>query len=161
MNYQLMLDSFHDINVLQSISTNIQPLNRYIAIQQNANTIGCINSVSSILFTSDMIPIIPNQTNKPTMIYNNSIVYYQRSEQQDNTLNIISDFSPSELIVRSDLTYSPDVYRYISLINNHQELRSLDLQIFFMDCFGVLHPLYLLSGGSCSVKILFKKKTAS
>ena len=162
MNYQLMLDSFFDTNILQSVSTNVQPLNRYLAITQNCNTIGCINSISSIIFTSDMIPIITNQTNKPTLIFNNSVVYYQKSEQQDNTLNIISDFSPADIIVRSDVTYIPEGdNRYISLIKNKQELRSLDLQIYFQDTFGVLHPVYLLSGGSCSVKLLFKRHDAT
>ena len=109
-----------------------------------------------------MIPIITNQTNKPTLIFNNSVVYYQKSEQQDNTLNIISDFSPADIIVRSDVTYIPEGdNRYISLIKNKQELRSLDLQIYFQDTFGVLHPVYLLSGGSCSVKLLFKRHDAT
>lgn len=158
MHYQLKLDSFNDTNVLQT--SNIQPLNRYLQIYQMASTVGCINPVSSIIFTSDMIPIIPCNTNKPNLLYDNNVIYYNKSQQQDGNINIISDFSPSsDMIVRSDVSYLPSAeYRYISLVNNKQEIRSLDIQVFWCDSFGILHPVHLLSGGSCSLKILFKRK---
>ena len=160
MNYQLILDSFNDTNILQSVNTNIQPLNRYLQIKQMTSTVGCINSVSSIIFCSDMIPIIVNNMNKPHLLFNNQVVYYSKSQQQDSTLNIISDFSPgSDMVIRSDVSYLPSAEnRYIALTPNNQELRNIDISVYFLDSFGIVHPVYLLSGGSCSIKLLFRLK---
>lgn len=160
MHYQLILSSFHDTNSVQASNTNVQPLNRYIMIKQMCSTVGCINPVASILFTSDMIPIIPSNMSKPNLLFNNNVINYSKSQQQDGSLNVISDFSPgSDMIVRSDISYLPTAeYRYISLVSNHQEIRSLDVTVYYLDTFGILHPLHLNSGGSCNLKILFKRK---
>jgi hypothetical protein len=163
MNYQLQMNSFNNAFILRSSDTNVQPMQRYLEIKQMSSTVGCINPVSTIIFTSDAIPIIPNSMNKPHLLYNNNTIYYSPSQQQDSSLNIISDFSPgADMIIRSDVSYLPEgEYRFISLSNNKQELRNIDIQIYWLDTFGVLHPLYLLSGGSCSVKLMFKKKNTT
>lgn len=159
MHYQLMLDSVNDTNVLQSINSNIQPLNRYLQIKQMISTVSAINCVSAILFTSDTIPVIPQNVNKPNLLLNNNVINYQRSGFQDNYANIISDFCPGPTIPRSDMYYVPEGQnRYISLTNNKQVLRQLDINVSWRDSFGIVWPFYLNSGGQANLKILFEKK---
>ena len=158
MDYQLMVDSFYDTNALQLSNSNVQPLNRYLAIKQMESTVAAINCVASIMFLSDAIPILSSNQNKPTILFNNSTVNYQHSGLQDSYANVISDFSPDS-IVRSNLYYVPTgSNRYISLTSNRQSLRTIDLTVMWADTWGQLHPFFLQSGASASVKILFEKK---
>jgi hypothetical protein len=160
MHYRMIIDSFNDTNILLVSNTNIQPLNRYVQIYQMSSTIGIINCCTSILFCSNMLPILPSHASKPNLLFNNAVINYSKSGLQDSTVNVISDFSPgSDLVIRSDISYLPTAeYRMISLVNNKQDIRSVDMSVYWTNGFGIMRPVYLNSGASCSLKILFKRK---
>ena len=133
MDYQLVLDSANDTNVLQAINTNIQPLNRYLQIFQMVPTINSMAAVSSIVFCSDAIPVIPSNINKPHIIFNNTDMAFQRG-LNDQTANIISDLVPGPEICRSDIYYVPaGQNRYISLTDNKQPIKNIDLTVYWRD----------------------------
>jgi hypothetical protein len=58
------------------------------------------------------------------------------------------------------LSYIPTAeYRMIDLNNSSSEkLNNLDISVYWKDQYSTLHPLYLLAGCKCDIKILFRKK---
>lgn len=156
MHYQLICNADNELNVLQT--SNLQPLNRYLKITQFQSTIMNINSVNSIIFTSNSIPVISSLYNKPHVILNNQQLSLSSNGFSDIKLNILTDFSPSDIVVRSGLYYVPNEYRYISLTNSKQALRQIDINVYWIDTFGCLHAYQLLSGGNASLKIMFRRK---
>ena len=124
-------------------------------LQQELSSVGLWNPVNSIVFTSNMIPIEPS-ANPPIQIYKDGIL--QTGTSSNTSLNVLTDFVGNDLLFKPYVIYSPTVYRYIDLKPN-TEIRNIDLQVFWRDKnSGKYRPLYLASGGSCSVKLLFVKK---
>jgi hypothetical protein len=158
MHYQLMVLSERNINVVSN--STLEPLNRYIKLDQFNSSVPNLNSVSSIIFCTDSIPVIENLYSKPHVILNNQLMSLHGS-QSDLKLNILTDLSPTDIIVRSNLYYSASVYRYVSLSNSRQPLKNVDISVYYLDKFSIIRPLTLQSGGSCSIKLMFRKKTAN
>ena len=117
---------------------------------QEYKTIELWNPVSSIVFTSNLLPIYESVT-APIQIYvdgklsNNNTSYH--------FLNIMTDFMGNELIFTPYVEYSPSIYRFLNL-KPGASIRNIDLQVFWMNKnTGTLKPLYLVPGGSCSTKL--------
>jgi len=121
---------------------------------QESKTIELWNPVSSLVFTSNLLPIYASVTS-PIQIYidgnlsNNNTSYH--------FLNIMTDFIGDELTFVPFVQYAPSIYRFLDLKPN-ASIRSIDLQVYWMNKdTGKLKPLYLIVGGSCSVKLYLKK----
>jgi len=123
-------------------------------LQQDYSTVSLWNPVSSVVFTSNLIPIYPAQT-PPIQVYSQGKLVNNSSTS--NVLSIITDFIGNDLTFVPYIQYAPAVYRYVSL-KPSSEIKNIDLQVFWMNkTTGVLKPLYLGCGGSCSVKMMFTK----
>jgi hypothetical protein len=130
--------------------SNLWGTNQNIMTQDNSST-ALWNPVSSIVFTTNLMPIVPSQT-PPIQIYKNGQSSNISSSQ--NFLNIITDFIGSDLLFTPYIQYTPYSYRYINLAPN-LSINSIDLQVYWINkTTGLLKPLYLGINGSCSVKIL-------
>ena len=71
----------------------------------------------------------------------------------------ITDFASSNADYRGYINYTPSgEYRLIDLQGN-DPIKNITFQTYFKDRLGVSRPLVLLSGGSCSIKMMFRKKT--
>lgn len=58
---------------------------------------------------------------------------------------------------KPNLLYVPSAeYRFISLVG-HDEIRTVDIGVFWKDKKGNLVPFVLQSGASASIKVLFRK----
>ena len=123
-------------------------------LTQEYKTIELWNPVSSIVFTSNMLPIYQSVT-APLQVYidgnlsNNNTSYH--------FLNIMTDFIGNDLIFTPFVEYAPGIYRFLNLKPN-ASIRNVDLQVYWMNKnTGQLKPLYLVPGGSCSVKLYITK----
>jgi hypothetical protein len=154
--YQIMCRRFNGEKVVTIPEFGIDKL---IKVQQELSTIGQWTPISSIVFTTSTVPVVPN-------VLSNPIVYVDGNPQQltrtyKHYSNIISDISTDECGYRPELLYNPSAqYRIIDL-QNDQPLYQFDIQVYWKDKFGFLRPFNLPPNSSCSMKILFQKKTAA
>lgn len=123
-------------------------------LMQEMSTISVWNPVSSLVFKSNLLPIYPSTT-APLQIYvdgklsNNNTSYH--------FANIMTDFIGDNMIFTPFVQYEPSIYRFMSLKSN-ATIRNVDIQVYWLNkSTGELRPLYLVPGGSCSLKILFQK----
>lgn len=111
--------------------------------------------ISAIVFTSNTLPIEPNQVSNPVSFVNGIPVVTGNNANQQN---IITDIVDATGLYRPSLTYVPSAeYRRIHLYGN-TPLHNLDINIFYRLRNGELVPFRLQSGGSVSLKIGFLKK---
>ncbi len=123
-------------------------------VTQEASTLGILNPVQSIVFTSTLIPVIPTNIASPQLISNGSII--SLPNVNNNTSNVLTDFVSESLLFNPYLVYEPAVYRYINLIQNKM-ISSVDLQIYWLSKTGQYIPFTLSAEASCSIKMLFTR----
>jgi hypothetical protein len=150
--YQIRTDSNFGANVVQNSLLGSNKV--LIKTTQEVKTITNISPVSSIVFTTTTLPIVPTQLSAP-LVYNNGILI--PSNYNNNFGLIITDMATNENGFKPTLLYNPSAqFRYISLTGN-QPLKNIDIAVWWKDKNGVLNPLLLWSGGHCSIKLLFEK----
>ncbi len=154
-----LLNSFPTYNIGTNVSfgKNIQfDLRMGVngKLYQEFSSVAIWNPVSSIVFTSNLIPSVPSNT-PPVQEYKDGIL--QINSSSNTTMNIVTDFIGNELVFKNNILYSPTVFRFIDL-KPGSTIRDVDLQIYWRNKNNGLYvPLYMPSGGSCSVKIMFSK----
>jgi hypothetical protein len=156
LNTQIITDSYNNSNIIQYPPYN--PTYDAIQVFQEFSTISLWSPVTSIVFTSNTLPIVSNQVSTP-IIYNNG---NQLGSNGNNALisQVITDFISNEGIYKPNLVYEPSAqYRYIELLSN-RPLNTFDLQVYWKDRQGVLIPFYLSSGCTATIKVLFTKKNS-
>ena len=154
--YRLVFSNIGGSNVVP-ITPSTDPTINYDAIQvfQEYSTIECMNPIASLVFTSNSLPIEPNQVSTPLIFNNSQQLSYGGSNNA--TENIITDLVSDSGLYRPNLVYLPTAeYRRISLTGN-TPLYTIDINIFYRLRNSQLIPFRLQSGGSCSMKILFEK----
>ena len=152
--YQIMIDNFNGAKTIQGLFG--QQTERFIQTPQQYSTISEWTPVSSLVFTSSTLPIVVNQLSDPKLFQNNNLIQLDRPG--NNFANIITDLITDEQSYRGSLLYIPSAeYRWISLTTS-QPISQIDIQVYWKAKTGKLIPFTLPSGGSCSLKILFRKK---
>ena len=128
---------------------------RAITWYQEQSTISSWSSILSIVFTSNTLPVEPNQVSTP-VVYNNGVIV-QASGSNADLANVITDLASNDGNYRPNLVYNPSAeYRRITLRGN-RPLYSIDLSIFYKLRTGELVPFTLLSNESATVKLLFQR----
>ena len=129
----------------------------YIQSSQEFCTVSLWNPVTSIVFQSLKIPVNPTQAGSPYIYDGNQVL------QAGNNANIISeicDFETTSGQYRSFINYTANVYRFIDLFGN-APLSDIDISVYWRGKDGGLFPFTLVSGGSCSIKLFFKKRNSA
>lgn len=153
---------FEETNVFWQFIVSDQRNNRevigivnYLFLKQEASGVGYWNPAKGLVFTSNSIPV----KNTYTQINN------QLSNQQDSnasSLGILIDFKldvVNSLDQRKQLLYTPQQnYRRLDLYGA-SPLRTIDIQIYWVDLFGVLHPLRIPKDQEANIKLLFIRKS--
>jgi hypothetical protein len=127
----------------------------YMKIKQEYSTISNWSAISSIVFTSNTMPITPTQISD-AKIYNVEKQIITNTLNGVNQSNIICDMSVIELCYKSTLMYTPSgENRYINMFGSN-DLHNIDIQVYWKDRYGNMYPFYIAPGGSFSMKLLFK-----
>ena len=134
---------------------------KYITVTQDYPSTDAIWSpVSSIVFTTSLLPIIPEQMASPIIFTNGNAS--NAGTSQANYQNTITDIS-LPLLRSSDykgfVEYAPNPYRMISLVPTKQEIRQVDISVWYKTRLGNLVPMTLPNGGSISLKLMFRLKS--
>ena len=130
-----------------------------IDLTQGISTIAAWNPIESIIFTSTSLPIHPSLSSAPKVISAGELS--TMGSGTPNLANILTDFqiavSPTNQY-RPEISYTPlGEYRLIDMFSN-RNLSRVDLQVYWRDKRGGLHPILLYPGCSASVKLLFRHK---
>ena len=153
-----LLNSFPTYNIgTNNLGKNIQldfRMGSNNKLFQEFSSVSIWNPVSSIVFTSNLIPVVSSNT-PPVQIYKDGIL--QSTNSTNTTMNILTDFIGNDLVFKNNILYSPTVFRYLDL-KPGATIRDMDLQVYWKNKNdGLMIPLYMPSGGSCSIKLMFSK----
>ena len=172
--YQL-LRNFNNV-----YTPNNQPLTNQIIIQNNLNntftdsdasikylvmtqdypsTDAIWSPITSLVFTSSLLPIVAEQLGQPILIGNNNSSNPLTS--QSNFQQTITDIAlplQRSADYKGFVEYAPYPYRMISLSPARAEVRQIDISVFYKDRHGKLFPVTLANGASVSLKIMFRHK---
>jgi len=130
----------------------------YTAIQmaQEYSTISLWSPISSIVFTSNTLPIVATQLGTPLLFYDSNLGI--GSSSGNNYSQIITDMVASDSIYKPTLICEPYYPREIDMVGTGN-LNTIDINCFWKSKLGVLNPFVLNSGCSSSLKLMFSRKT--
>lgn len=135
---------------------------KYTAIQvyQDHQTASLMNPVQSISFTSTLLPVVVENVGQP-LILNGTAPTNVVVGSTANVFPVITDF---QVPFSATDTYVPDIsyvpsgeYRLVDLYGE-SPANQIDVQVFWKDQYGLLHPFLLGSGCSGNLKIMFRRK---
>lgn len=137
----------------------INPTYTAIQVVQEYSTIALWSPITSIVFCSNTLPIVPTQISAPSVFLNG--VSYNNDGNNSNVSQIISDFVSDSGFYKPNIVYNPSAqYRLISLAGN-RPISNLDISVFWKDRIGALQPFLIGSGVTATIKILFTRKGTS
>jgi len=131
----------------------------YISVYQETSTIGSLSPITAIVFTSNTMPITPNQVSTPLVLSDTQQVGFQGNNA--NIANIITDLVSDTGTYRPSLVYTPQAQYRLVTLNGNRPLFNLDVEIFYRLRNSELVPFRLASGGSVTLKIAFLKKDSA
>jgi hypothetical protein len=153
------------LDVKNQLETNIYTtpsMVSYYEMKQDYITTGSLWSpVSSIVFVSNLIPVLNEGTAQPIRYGEGNVL---------NPTSSTSAFQPiiTDIALPMDkandynnfVSYVPTAeYRLSTMSNSPQEVRNIDVQIYWKNRLnGELYPLKLFNLSSVSIKIMFRRK---
>lgn len=134
----------------------------YLAIQitQDHQTASLMNPIQSIVFTSTLLPVCMEQVGAP-LILNGTSTNATVIGSTANIFPVITDFQVPFSALNTyvpDISYEPSgEYRLCDLYGT-SPAKQIDIEVFWKDSYGLLHPFYIGSGCQASMKIMFRSK---
>ena len=164
-DFRILITDIGGANVLKLIPPQLPPVApaviiTYFAIAtfQETSTTSAITPIQGIVFTSNTLPIQPNQVSTPVNLQNNLQLGFVGNNAA--SANIITDLISDSGLYTPNLVYQPSAqYRLVTLYGN-APLTNLDISVFYRLRNGSLVPFRLQSGGTLSMKIAFLKKSS-
>ena len=134
----------------------VAPVYTALQIVQEYSTLALWTPITSIVFTSNTLPIVANQVSAPLLFFNGQ--RFSSGGNNSNIAQVITDFVAQNGIYKPNLIYVPSAqYRLVSLVGN-TPLYNLDIEVFYRNRVGELIPFRLGSGNTATVKILFTRR---
>jgi hypothetical protein len=151
----------YQFNIYNINNTNVLNLPTYNALQmyQEGSTCGLLNPISSIVFSTAMLPVSPSLISVPKVFNSDSRLFNVGNNA--NLAPILTDFQipfSATNTYKPTLEYAPSSeYRLVDMYGT-SPLSALEMSVFWKDNFGTLHPFYLGAGCSATIKIMFRRK---
>ena len=132
-----------------------------IQLYQEYSSASLFTPVSSIVFCTSQIPVLASNTAKPTIFSGDGSLI--STDNNNNISSMITDFESQDnngYGFCGSLAYIPSSeYRMITMNSgSNEKLNNIDIIVYWKDQYSNLHPMYLLPGCKCDIKILFRKK---
>jgi len=132
-----------------------------IQIYQDHQTASLMNPVQSIVFTSTLLPVVMENVGTP-LILNGTAPTPITIGSNANIFPIVTDFVVPFSATDGytpDITYTPTgEYRLVDLYGE-SPANQIDIQVFWKDVYGLLHPFLVGSGCSGALKVMFRRKS--
>jgi hypothetical protein len=138
----------------------------YIAQQDYSSTDSLWSPVSSIVFTSTLLPIKTEATGAPVILGAGNIGFSQATSQsafQPIITDIALDTSSGNAdAYRRFIYYAPSAeYRLSDFSSSKQDIRNIDIQVFWKNRLdNQLYPINMFNLSTVSIKVMFKHKDA-
>jgi hypothetical protein len=138
----------------------------YIAQQDYSSTDSLWSPVSSIVFTSTLLPVKSEATGAPVVLGAGNIGFSQATVQsafQPIITDISLDTSQGNAdAYRRFIYYAPSAeYRLSDFSSSKQDIRNIDIQVFWKNRLdNQLYPINMFNLSSVSIKVMFKHKDA-
>jgi hypothetical protein len=147
-------------------ATNQQKI-YWIAEQDYVSADSLWSPISSIVFTSSLIPVRAEQTGAP-VDYGSGNLGYSSSSVQSAFQPIITDIaldtsqSPYSGQYRQYIQYAPSAeYRLSDLVGENIDIRNIDIQVYWKNRLdNQLYPITMPNLSSVSIKVMFRHKNA-
>ena len=151
--YEIVCNSFNGLNIVQLANNTFD----FIKVTQEFSTVAQWSLISSLIFCSNILPVTSNQLSSPIVLDNGTVVQF--TENTSSTYqNIITDMAADENFYKPNLLYVPDgEYRFVDLVGQ-QDIRNIEVTVYWRDKLGYLRNFYLPAGGAASMKLMFKRK---
>lgn len=156
-NILFVMDGFGGANIVKFPPT-APPASQYDALQivQEYSTIALWTPITSIVFTSNTLPVVPANISSPLLFINGEV--YNNGGNNSNISQVVTDFVSDDGIYKPNIVYTPTAqYRLINLVGN-TPIYNLDLNVYWKSRTGVLQPFKLSSGSTATIKLLFTRK---
>ena len=132
----------------------------WVMTQNYSSTSTLWSPISSIVFTSTLIPIYPEQVGEPSYFGDSNDLGFTTSSSAFSP--IITDISlplQNAHDYRQFIEYAPSAeYRMTSLGRSKQSLSNIDVQVFFKNRLdNSLYPIRMTNYSTVSLKIMFRK----
>ena len=162
-DYELSFASGFGINTATAAQLNLQApgAGTYVACLQQFPTLKNLNPVSTIGFTSTLLPINATLVSKPKLYGGLSANAATGSNANDNISNLLTDIVPQRIYgyESKSVNYAPQAeYRLIDLIGVNQSINQIDIAALWIDIYGGQHQILLMPGSSATIKLLFRRK---
>lgn len=127
---------------------------------QSSTSISIQNPVQSLVFVSTQLPIIQEFTSASTVL--NGVNFIGSSATSNPQIPTITDFQVNVSAgdtYRNNVEYVPSAeYRLIDMVGQNP-LSSININVFWQDRYGVLHPFLLDASCGGNIKLLFRRKS--
>ena len=137
----------------------------WMAEQDYPSTGNLWSPISSIVFTSTLLPLKNEATAQPVVFGQGNLGFNQPTAQsafQPIITDISLDLSspPGSGLYRQFIYYVPQAeYRMTAFEKSRQEIRTIDIQVFWKNRLNnQLYPVQMFNLSSVSLKILFRKR---
>jgi hypothetical protein len=143
-------------------------LNRvyYVAQQDYSSVDSLWSPVSSIVFTSTLLPVKTEATGQPVVLGAGNVGFNQATSQSAFE-PIITDISLDTSSGGADayrrfIFYAPSAeYRLSDFAASKQDIRNIDIQVFWKNRLdNLLYPINMFNLSTVSIKVMFKHKDA-
>ena len=153
-NARIIMSGFGGANLVPY--PPVAPVYTALQIVQEYSTLALWTPITSIVFTSNTLPIVANQVSAPLIFSNGK--RFTSGGNNANIAQVITDFVVDYGVYKPSITYIPSAqYRLVNLVGN-TPLYNIDIEVFYRNRVGELIPFRLGSGGTATVKILFTRK---
>jgi len=148
------------------ITPNMMNRVYYLAQQDYSSTDSLWSPISSIVFTSTLLPIKTEATGQPVVLGVSNIGFSQATSQsafQPIITDIALDTGVSNAeSYRKFIYYAPAAeYRLSDFSSSKQDIRNIDIQVFYKNRLdNQLYPISMFNLSSVSIKVMFKHKNA-
>ena len=157
-NIQIIANGFGGATIVQFPPVVVAPAVQYPSYQivQEYSTIALWTPITSIVFTSNTLPIVPSNVSTPLLFVNGAI--FNNGGNNSNVSRVVTDFVSDSGVYKPNIVYNPTAqYRLVNLVGN-TPIYNLDLNVYWKSRTGALQPFRLSSGSSATIKILFTRK---
>ena len=158
-HYQIIFNSSNGANEisLPNVPDEDDVVQTFIQVIQETPTLANLTPVSAIVFTSSMLPILPEQISSPQIFIEGA---HASTGNNANIGQIITDLESDDGTYKPSIQYTPTAeYRRISLLSS-RPLTHVQLSVYWRNRYGNLIPVTLAGGGSMTCKILFQKRSS-
>lgn len=153
-NYKIDTDNFGNAQVTP-FPFYLPTYNAYQVFQEQT-AVNVWSPVTSIVFTSNTLPINSTNVCNPS-IFVNGIATNNNGNNSD-VAQVITDFQAENNIYKNSCLFFPmGENRYIDLMGT-TPLYTIDINVFWKNKVGQLFPFRLSAGCCASIKILFERK---